>query len=108
MKLKIMFKGNLEISFVGYYGYCKEISIADLDCGAKVDDCTFSAYLKQLSAGSCCLMSTSCKCQRMQAKVMCSLFYCIYKQFSLKLRQVWIVKQHCIKGGILFKADGSL
>ena len=29
---------NVEISFVGYYGYSKEISISDLVCRANIDD----------------------------------------------------------------------
>ena len=47
MKLKVMFKRNIEISFVGHNRYCKAISISDLVFGAKIDDCRFSANLRQ-------------------------------------------------------------
>ena len=52
MRLKVIFQGNVEINFVGYYGYWKEIRISDLVCGAKIDDCRFSANLRQFSAAS--------------------------------------------------------
>ena len=51
-------------------------------------------------------MSASCMCQKVQAKVLLSLLYLFDEHFSLKLRQVWMVKQHSIKDGTLSKAVG--
>ena len=65
----------MEISFVGYDGYCKEISTSDLVCGVKIDDYIYSGNLRHFTAGSCVPVSTSCKCQKVQVKVMFSLFY---------------------------------
>ena len=59
VRLKVMFLSNVEISFVRYYGYLKEISISFLVCGAKLDDCRISKPLP---------MSTACKCQRMKGE----------------------------------------
>ena len=38
--------------YIEFVRYCKEISISDLICGAKIDDCRFSANLREFSAGS--------------------------------------------------------
>ena len=57
VRLKVMFKWNEKISSVGYYGYCQEISISDLVCGAKIDDCRFTANLWQF------LRDRSFRCQ---------------------------------------------
>ena len=45
----------------------KKYVFSDLVCGDKIDDCRFSANLRQFSVGSWLPMSTFCKCQKVQA-----------------------------------------
>ena len=44
-----------------------------------------------------------CKCKKVQDQVMFSLFYRTDKHLSLKLRQIYMVRQHSIKDGRLSK-----
>lgn len=46
-------------------------------CGAKFDDSRLTSKSAAVSAGLWCRMSKSCKCQKVQAQVVFSLFYSI-------------------------------